>query len=571
MLDDTVPRTGLPAAPAQAAPAPAPAPAPGGWRDWPVLAARLVRVHWVLSVLLAAGAALRVVTVAAYHPALLYIDTPKYLYNEYPGSDPHAYNVVLRAVLSFGDLGTVALLQHAAGMAMAILLYAVLVRRQAARWLAALAVAPVLLDAYWLDVEHLIMPDLWFMALLVAALALLLWRPQPAVRFAVAAGVLIGLSATFKLIGEVLLLPGLVYLLAAGGGWRRVLGVSASFTAAFLIPVLAYCTVSWAHDGHFRLSAGQSVNGRMAAAADCATLKLSPAQRSLCPGPAAQALGPDYLEKSKDSPLHSQPIPPGADRKLLIASFASAVEHQQPLRVAGSILRDAARLFALTRDGVPSVTPISRWQFQTAYPNYYPAVSVNSRHQIMVGTQKAAYRRFRFTAVPPAWGGIAHVDRPVAGFLRSYQLNGGYTPGPMLALCTLIGLAASILALIRRRIPAARHSAARQSAARQPADRQPADRQSADRQSADRHPAAIRQLALASLLFWVTGVVLLLAADITQFSWRYQLPGLVTLPPAAAAGAAALVLWSRSRRRCRRGSRAAQSAGPASEGQLNVP
>jgi hypothetical protein len=36
-------------------------------------------------------------------------------------------------------------------------------------------------------------------------------------------------------------------------------------------------------------------------------------------------------------------------------------------------------------------------------------------------------------------------------------------------------------------------------------------------------------------------VVLLLAADITQFSWRYQLPGLVTLPPAAAAGATALL------------------------------
>src|SRR6185437_7091457 len=105
--------------------------------------------------------------------------------------------------------------------------------RQVARWLAALAVAPVLLDAYWLNIEHVIMPDLWFMALLVAALALLLWRPRPATAFVV-----------------------------AGGGGRRVLAVSASFTAAFLLPVLTYCTVSWAHDGHFRLSAGQSVNGR---------------------------------------------------------------------------------------------------------------------------------------------------------------------------------------------------------------------------------------------------------------------------------------------------------------------
>src|SRR5262245_14320491 len=85
MLDDTVPRTGLPAAPAHAAPAPR---GWRGWREWPGRATRLVRVHWVLAVLLGAGLALRAVVVAAYHPALLYIDTPKYLYNEYPGSDP---------------------------------------------------------------------------------------------------------------------------------------------------------------------------------------------------------------------------------------------------------------------------------------------------------------------------------------------------------------------------------------------------------------------------------------------------------------------------------------------------
>ena len=72
-------------------------------------------------------------------------------------------------------------------------------------------------------------------------------------------------------------------------------------------------------------------------------------------------------------------------------------------------------------------------------------------------------------------------------------------------------------------------------------------------------PAHVRPLALACLLFWVTGVVLLLAADITQFSWRYQLPGLVTLPPAAAAGATALLAWSRARRGRRAAHRAARA------------
>ena len=484
-----------------------------GWGSWPARITALGRRHWLLTVLLLAGLALRAVTVIAYHPALLYIDTPKYLYGEYPGADPHGYNVLLHAVLRAGDLGTVALLQHAAGLAMAVALYALLVRRGVSRWLAALAVAPLLLDAYQLDIEHMIMPDLWFEVLLAAGLVLLLWRPQPAVRYMAAAGLLLGLSATMKLLGEVLIVPALVYTLAAWGGWRRGLGMAAVVSVAFLAPILSYCAVSYASNGHFRLSAGQSVTGRMAVAADCATLQLPPAARALCPGPAAQRLGPDYLEKSRDSPLHSNPVPPGTDRTHLINIFKSAVEHQQRIRVAASIARDAVRLFALTRDDVPSVTPISRWQFQTAYPNYYPAVSVNARHQIVIGVQRRAYHRFRFFAVRPSDGGIAHVNRPAAAWLRSYQRSGGYTPGPLLAVCAIAGLAGSALALARRR--------------------------------AD--PRA-RQLALACLLFTTAAVVVLLAADITQFSWRYQLPGLITLPPAGALGISAVAAWWARRR-----------------------
>jgi hypothetical protein len=187
----------------------------------------------------------------------------------------------------------------------------------------------------------------------------------------------------------------------------------------------------------------------------------------------------------------------------------------------------------------------------------------------MIGTQKAAYRRFRFTAVPPAWGGIAHVDRPAAAFLRSYQLNGGYTPGPLLALCVAIGLAGSLLALARRRRPAARgehhastghstsqaatnHSTSRPGTGHsvsQAATNHSTSQAATDRSTSQAGTDRGREPALACLLFWVTGVVLLLAADITQFSWRYQLPGLVTLPPAAVAGATALLAWSRARRR----------------------
>ena len=97
---------------------------------------------------------------------------------------------------------------------------------------------------------------------------------------------------------------------------------------------------------------------------------------------------------------------------------------------------------------------------------------------------------------------------PVAAFLRAYQLDGGYTPGPLLALCALAGLAGSLLALIRRPGPGGE----------------------------DRG----RQLALACLLLTGTAAVVLLAPDVYEFSWRYQLPAVITLVPAGAAGIAAL-------------------------------
>ena len=193
-----------------------------------------MRRHWLVSVLLAAGLVLRVLALVAYHPALIYVDTLKYLYGASPGSEPLGYTVLLRLMLLAGDLGTVAVIQHLLGLAMAVTLYAVLLRRGAARWLAALAVAPVLLDAYQIQMEQTIMPDVWFEAMIVAALAVLLWRPAVSVPFAVAAGLILGSSATIKQLGELLVLPAVVYLLVAGG--RRAITSTAALVVAFALP-----------------------------------------------------------------------------------------------------------------------------------------------------------------------------------------------------------------------------------------------------------------------------------------------------------------------------------------------
>ncbi len=124
--------------------------------------------HWIASILIALGVVLRALAQMAYHPAIIYIDTLKYLYDAWPGSDPVGYKVPLKVILLVGDLGTVEVVQHLLGIAIAVTMYAVLVRRGVPRWLGALAIAPVLLDAYQVQVEAMIMPDIWFEALVVA-------------------------------------------------------------------------------------------------------------------------------------------------------------------------------------------------------------------------------------------------------------------------------------------------------------------------------------------------------------------------------------------------------------------
>jgi hypothetical protein len=165
--------------------------------------------------------------------------------------------------------------------------------------------------------------------------------------------------------------------------------------------------------------------------------------------------------------------------------------------VVASVARDVLKMFALGRVTDPGDVPLSRWQFQTHYPTYPPYVMISGggflfhtyNHYgvvVTIGTGAS------FAADHPA------VVRPVAAFLRAYQLGGGYTPGPLFLLTILAGLAGS-LAVLRRRAPAAQ-----------------------------------RDAALACLLFFATGVAVLLASDVFEFNWRYQLPALITLPPAAA-------------------------------------
>lgn len=489
----------------------------------------LLRAHWIAFLVIAAGLVLRVLAQVAYHPALLYVDTLKYLYGAWPAADPLGYKLILKPILLVGDLGTVAVIQHLIGLAIAVAIYAVLIRRGAPRWLGALAIAPVLLDAYQIQIEQTIMPDVWFEAFVVAGLVLLLWWPQPAVGVVFGCGLILGASATIRQVGEILFLPALLYLAAATTTRGQATRNALALLAAFAIPILAYSGIWYSQTGRFQLSDEGSIAGRLAASADCATLVLPADERPICPTPGQKARGIDWLEHSHLSPLKHFPVPVGKSRNDLLAGFDSAVESQQAVRVAGGILGDSLKLFAPTKSALPGVTPISRWRFQTFYPKYLPEINVKANGQIVLGIQVVVTKPFRFVPLGPAYGGHAQVNRPIAAFLRSYQRGGGYTPGPLLAVFALAGLAGSAIAFGGRRV--------------------------AGRRGGEAGEQEVGALALGCLLFFGSAVGILLVSDMFEFSWRYQLPALVTLAPAGALG-----IWAVRRLLARRQDQPAEAA-----------
>jgi len=481
--------------------------APGGGTVSRYAAATgILRRHWLAAALLTAGLVLRVLAQFAYRPALFYIDSVKYLYDA-AGNDPVGYTAPLRAIAAVSNLDVVVAVQHLLGLAIAVVIYIVLLRRGVSRWLAALAIAPILLDAYQLQDEQAIMPGTWFEALIVAGLAILLWKPGVSWRRVMLAGLLLGTSATVAQVGEALIPAAAIFVLAAGGRWRQAIGKAAVLCVACVVPILAYSTGSYLLTGNFFLShtGVTSFYGRTAAAADCATIKLPPAERALCPDPAQQARGNDWLEYATYAPVqqhyYDNHTLSRGEVNSLVTNFSNSVVRQQPLRVLHAYLHDVLKVYAVDRVSLPGDPPVSRWQFQTSFPYFLshatPAIV------------RGAVGRFG--------GGLPAVWRPVAGFLRSYQLDGGYTPGPLLLLCTVTGLIGSAFALRRRQ------------------------------SWADREPA------LACLLFFASAVLLTLVSDLFVFSWRYQLPALVTLVPAGALGISVIISSIRTRRTSRTG------------------
>ena len=446
----------------------------------------VLRTHWFFALVLAVGATGRALTMVAYQPALLYTDSFRYLANTGPlnptGVDPVGYSLVLRLLLLHADsLMLVVAIQHLLGLAMGVCIYLLLLRHRMPKTLAVLASAPVLLDAYEWQIEQNILSDSLFLALITAALVLLTWRRRPGPWLAASAGLLLGAAVTVRFVGEATLVPAVLFVvIAAGPTWRRRIKVAAAFAVMCAMPLVSYAVYEHDFTGTYSLQTSNTgmLYGRAATIADCASL---PADlKPLCPSGSVayrDSLGPDFYTSTSGSPYFASGDEQQAN------PFSHYVIKHQPLAFAEAVGHDFLQLFLSPHDDVNDGTAVSRWQFQTTYPQFPPPLSVT--------TELATYGH----TAPSVNVGVAQV-------LRDYQLGGGYTPDAAYAVFLLAGLGGA-LGLTR----SARRSGLR-----------------------------------AWCALWTgTGVILLLAADVFLFSWRYQLPALITLPIGGAYGIAALL------------------------------
>ncbi|WP_431915882.1 hypothetical protein [Nonomuraea jabiensis] len=398
------------------------------------------RHGWFLAVL-ALGTALRALAMLGYRPALWFPDSYTYVVTVFrPRPDlvrPAGYSMFLKLLEPFHAFGMVTAAQHLLGLAAGVLIYRV--ARRAPRWVATLATVPVLLDAYQIELEHLLVSDTLFMFLVVAAVALCVpERRAPTVGVVVAIGLLLAAATLTRTVGQPLIL-----LLAAWYVLRGRLRLAGLLLATALVPVIAYG--AWFYATYQRVGLvganGVFLYARTMSFADCARMDPPPDLRVLCdPRPPERRPPSQEYIWAKDSPLVLLPgITFTKETDDLAGRFATLAITRQPLDYAASVLTELGRTFTWGRPVYPDPEIYGYYQFPVTEPG------PPGRYPAQVGADYAKlYER----------GAIGtEIVEPYAGWLRAYQ-SMVRLPGPVLLGVLLVPPVAAVVRRSGRRRPA---------------------------------------------------------------------------------------------------------------------
>jgi Dolichyl-phosphate-mannose-protein mannosyltransferase len=466
-------------------------------------ARRQLRRHWLFAVLLAVAAVLRAVVYVAYHPALIFPDSVRYLQYAHSFASGRwsvdelrqsGYSVLIIPVVLVHDLWIIPLVQHLVGLATAVLVYAVLVHFGIRAWIAALATIPVLFDPLQLIGEQFVLTDVWTVFLIVAALVILVWNTPNqrgeagrtggglTWRRAAWCGLLLGLAVTFRDEELIMIIPAAVFVAVAVRPGKRLAQRMAALIGCFLIPVAAY--LGWFEASHgelgFTTFSGAFLYGRVADFASCQGLSLPSYEKPLCPTQPPALRSADFYTWAPQSPQWTFRPPPGMSRDAVVRDFSLRILRHQPLAYAEAVGWDFVYGFSPVRG---------------AGPEHYPRPYLQFHRYILPDPQadtSLAALGFKAPAVRPG----------PAAFLTGYG-RWFYVPGPVFAAGLVVAVTGLAVATRRRGTPKAARD--------------------------------------ACLLFTLSAVLVLIPpAVFATFDWRYQLPQLSLIPIAAVLGAAIL-------------------------------
>ncbi|MBW8481648.1 hypothetical protein [Actinomadura parmotrematis] len=382
--------------------------------------------HWPFLALLTAGLLLRVAAMLGYRSAMWFNDGFQYVQSAIDAEPhivrPNGYAFLLQALEPFHSLALVVALQHLMGLGTAVLIYALLKRRlRCPRWLATLAAAPVLLDAYQVELEHMVLSDTLFTFLItVLVTAVLWWRTVTPAR-AAAIGLLLAAAVLTRSIGMALLMVVLVYLVIRRIRWTS-LGVA---LVACALPLAGYATWFHAAHGKFALSnsSGPFLYARVMKFADCHKMDVPVEEMPLCTEVAPRERpSSQFYVWGDESPLFRVPGDMFSnDKSALAGRFAKRAIVAQPGDYLSAVGYDVARVFFWKRTVYPDAFTYNLYQFRAT-------------------TEPVPQWAEPYVTAYEHGSGDTRVVEPYARFLRFYQAH-FYLRGTMVGILLLLAVA----------------------------------------------------------------------------------------------------------------------------------
>ena len=248
--------------------------------------AALWRNHRLFTIAACLSVIPRVIAALGFKPALLIQDSFSYMKQSVqllPLAElrPAGYPLVLHLLQPFHSLLLVTTVQHLMGIALGVIIYAVLRTRGLPAWGATLAAVPTLFDSRQIWLESSILSDTLFTLVLMIAVAILVVRPKPAIWQAVLVGLLVSWASVIRGNGAPVFVVILAFLLVMRVGWKVV----TACLAAFVVPLAGYALIFFSEHGqlNFTDSSGLFLWSRTMSFANCAVIKPPPSLVPLCP------------------------------------------------------------------------------------------------------------------------------------------------------------------------------------------------------------------------------------------------------------------------------------------------